>query len=74
MYPSSVGLTRIPCGQANQHAANADDFLAQGLLVPAAEEHTKAAEAYTAAIERCTDESVRPLHIRAHHFSCLLLF
>jgi|ERR1700722_8238090 len=45
--------------QANQHAANADDYLAQGLFIPAAEEHQKAADAYTAAVERCTDEQVR---------------
>lgn len=45
--------------KAHQHAANADDYVAQGLLVPAAEEHYKAAEAYQACVEASTDESVR---------------
>jgi hypothetical protein len=45
--------------QANVHVANAEDYLTQGLIVLAADEYTKAAEAYTAAIERSHDESVR---------------
>jgi hypothetical protein len=44
--------------QAHQHAANADDHLGNGLLIPAVEEHYKAAEAYLAAVERSNDESV----------------
>ena len=45
--------------KAHQHAANADDYVAQGLLIPAAEEHYKAAEAYQACVEAATDENVR---------------
>jgi hypothetical protein len=45
--------------QANLHVANAEDYLAQGLIVLAADEYLKAAEAYTAAIERSHDDSVR---------------
>ena len=41
------------------HVANADDYLAQGLIVLAAGEYLKSAEAYIAAIERSHDESVR---------------
>lgn len=44
--------------QANLHVANAEDYLTQGLIVLAADEYTKAAEAYTTAIERSNDESV----------------
>ncbi|KAF9466384.1 hypothetical protein BDZ94DRAFT_1288371 [Collybia nuda] len=44
---------------AHQHAANADDHLANGLLIPAMEEHVKAAEAYLAAIERSNDDSAK---------------
>lgn len=45
--------------QAHQHAANAEDHLGNGLLIPAAEEHFNAAEAYLAAVERSNDESVQ---------------
>lgn len=45
--------------QAHQHAANADDYLAQGLLIPAAEEHYKAAEAFQACVEASNDDNVR---------------
>ncbi|KAF8212462.1 hypothetical protein K438DRAFT_1806545 [Mycena galopus ATCC 62051] len=44
---------------AHEHAANAEDFLGQGLLVPASEEHYKAAEAYEKALERSNDESAK---------------
>ncbi|KAH9951394.1 hypothetical protein B0H21DRAFT_685234, partial [Amylocystis lapponica] len=44
---------------AHQHAANADDYSAQGLLIPAAEEHYKAAEAFDACIEASQDENAR---------------
>lgn len=44
--------------QAHQHAANADDFLAQGLLIPAAEENYKAAMAFEAAYQASSDEHV----------------
>ena len=45
--------------QAHQHAANADDYLAQGLLIPAAEEHYKAAESFQACVEASNDDNVR---------------
>ena len=45
--------------QAHQHAANADDYLAQGLLIPAAEEHYKAAEAFQACVDASNDDNVR---------------
>jgi len=51
-------LTKL--AQAHQHTANADDYLSKGLIVLAAEEHFKAAEAYLAAIDRSHDESVEP--------------
>ncbi|KAF8874631.1 hypothetical protein CPB84DRAFT_1966929 [Gymnopilus junonius] len=44
---------------AHQHAANADEYLAKGLLILAAEEHSHAAEAYMAAIDRSHDESAK---------------
>ncbi|KAJ7632409.1 hypothetical protein FB45DRAFT_912364 [Roridomyces roridus] len=44
---------------AHEHAANADDFLSAGQLIPASEEHFKAAEAYEKAIERSNDESAK---------------
>lgn len=59
--------------QAHQHAANADDFLARGLLIPAAEEHYKAAEAFQACVDVSNDENVRPCLLvwfpSAHHLS-----
>ncbi|TFY58160.1 hypothetical protein EVJ58_g6586 [Rhodofomes roseus] len=48
-----------PLNTAHQHAANADDYVAQGLLIPAAEEHYKAAEAYQACVEAATDENTK---------------
>ncbi|KAJ8699858.1 hypothetical protein PTI98_002937 [Pleurotus ostreatus] len=49
----------MPMNAAHQHAANADDHLAQGYLIPAAEEHYKAAEGYMAAAEQSNDESAK---------------
>ncbi|KIY51115.1 hypothetical protein FISHEDRAFT_38010, partial [Fistulina hepatica ATCC 64428] len=37
----------------------AEDALAKGLLIPAAEEHLKAANAFLAASEKCSDESTK---------------
>ncbi|KAF8162995.1 hypothetical protein B0H34DRAFT_794745 [Crassisporium funariophilum] len=51
--------TDTPMNTAHQHAANADDYLNGGLIVSAAEEHLKAAEAYMAAIDRSHDESAK---------------
>ena len=44
--------------QAHQHAANAEEFVAQGLLIPAAEEHYKAAEAFLVCVEASSEENV----------------
>ncbi|KAI0957112.1 hypothetical protein AcW1_005608 [Taiwanofungus camphoratus] len=48
-----------PLNTAHQHAANADDYVAQGLLIPAAEEHYKAAEAYLACVEASHDDNAK---------------
>ncbi|KAI0747916.1 hypothetical protein C8Q80DRAFT_1169069 [Daedaleopsis nitida] len=48
-----------PLNAAHQHAANADDFLARGLLIPAAEEHYKAAEAFQACVDASNDENTK---------------
>ncbi|KAH9946287.1 uncharacterized protein BXZ73DRAFT_95791 [Epithele typhae] len=45
--------------QAHQHAANADDYLARGLLIPAAEEHYKAAEAFQICVEASNDDNTK---------------
>lgn len=44
--------------QAHQHAANAEDFLNEGLLIPAAEEHAKAAKAFLQCEEKSNDGNV----------------
>jgi hypothetical protein len=44
--------------QAHQHVSNAENYFSQGLLIPAAEEHYKAAEAFKACIEHSNDEKV----------------
>ncbi|KAJ7063096.1 hypothetical protein C8F01DRAFT_1131511 [Mycena amicta] len=44
---------------AHEHGAAAEEYLSQGLLIPAAEEHFKAAEAYQKALERSSDESTK---------------
>ncbi|KAI0670596.1 hypothetical protein C8Q78DRAFT_975681, partial [Trametes maxima] len=44
---------------AHQHAANADDYLARGLLIPAAEEHYKAAEAFQACVDASNDDNTK---------------
>ncbi|KAG7092268.1 hypothetical protein E1B28_008632 [Marasmius oreades] len=49
----------MPMNTAHQHAANAEDHSSNGLLIPSAEEHLKAAEAYMAAIARTNDDSTR---------------
>jgi hypothetical protein len=43
---------------AHQHAANAEDYRNQGLLIPASEEHMKAAEAFHACEEKSQDANV----------------
>ncbi|KAI0781145.1 hypothetical protein BD413DRAFT_22235 [Trametes elegans] len=48
-----------PLNAAHQHAAHADDYLARGLLIPAAEEHYKAAEAFQACVEASNDDNTK---------------
>ncbi|KAF5324941.1 hypothetical protein D9611_004350 [Ephemerocybe angulata] len=49
----------MPMNTANQHAASAEEYVSRGLIVLAAEEHSKASEALLAAIERSHDESAK---------------
>ncbi|KAG2041966.1 hypothetical protein BDR03DRAFT_932209 [Suillus americanus] len=44
---------------AHQHAANAEDYRSQGLLIPASEEHMKAAEAFHACEEKSQDANTK---------------
>ncbi|KII88963.1 hypothetical protein PLICRDRAFT_53460 [Plicaturopsis crispa FD-325 SS-3] len=44
---------------AHNHASNAEDYLGQGLLIPASEEHYKAAEAFLACVEQSGDENTK---------------
>jgi len=48
-----------PLNKAHQHGANADDYLAQGLLIPAAEEYEKAAQAFQSCLLGSTDEKTK---------------
>ncbi|KAF5391322.1 hypothetical protein D9757_002067 [Collybiopsis confluens] len=54
-----MSTIHLPMNSAHQHAANAEDFVRDGLLIPASEEHHKATEAYAAAIERTEDPSTK---------------
>ncbi|KAG1800838.1 uncharacterized protein HD556DRAFT_1438836 [Suillus plorans] len=44
---------------AHQHAANAEDYRNQGLLIPASEEHMKAAEAFHACEDKSQDANTK---------------
>lgn len=57
--PNKMAPMDSPLNDAHQHAANADDFLARGLLIPAAEEHYKAAEAFQACVDASNDENTK---------------
>ncbi|KIJ44149.1 hypothetical protein M422DRAFT_67759 [Sphaerobolus stellatus SS14] len=48
-----------PLNKAHQHASNAEDYLTRGLLIPAAEEHYKSAEAFLQCIEQANDEGIK---------------
>ncbi|KAF9792341.1 hypothetical protein BJ322DRAFT_1102857 [Thelephora terrestris] len=48
-----------PLNKAHQHGSNADEHLAQGLLIPAAEEYEKAARAFQECILVSTDEKTK---------------
>jgi hypothetical protein len=65
----NFSLNIIVGSQAHQHATNADEFIAKGLLIPAAEEHQKSADAFQSCIEASNDENVcvlRLLYLRSH--------
>ncbi|KAF9227995.1 hypothetical protein BS17DRAFT_774614 [Gyrodon lividus] len=54
----------MPAGEsplhiAHQRAANAEDYLGEGLLIPAAEEHMKAAKAFLECEEKSTDSNTK---------------
>ncbi|TFK42898.1 hypothetical protein BDQ12DRAFT_676974 [Crucibulum laeve] len=59
-----------PMNTAHEHAANADEYIESGLIVLAAEEHYKAAEAYQAAIDRSNDESAKRTLRRLYDEHC----
>ncbi|KAA1471263.1 hypothetical protein DENSPDRAFT_837220 [Dentipellis sp. KUC8613] len=64
------GPSPSPLNAAHLHAANADDFLAQGLLIPASEEHDKASQAFTDCVEASSDENAkRTLRMLANEHS-----
>ncbi|OBZ75479.1 hypothetical protein A0H81_04532 [Grifola frondosa] len=48
-----------PLNAAHRHAANADDYVVQGLLIPAAEEHYKAAESFRQCVEASNDDNTK---------------
>ena len=64
-----LNLAPLGFGQAHQHAANADDFMNQGLLIPASEEHYKAAEAFEACIRASSEENVCLLLLRLLYYA-----
>ncbi|KAI5123276.1 hypothetical protein M0805_009298 [Coniferiporia weirii] len=45
--------------QGHEHANNASDYYARGLLILAAEEHYKAAEAFQTCVDQSTDEHTK---------------
>ncbi|KAF8590523.1 hypothetical protein K439DRAFT_1403658 [Ramaria rubella] len=46
-------------GQAHQYASNAEDFVNQGLFIPAAEEHHKSAQAFLQCVDHASDEGTK---------------
>jgi len=48
-----------PLNKAHQHGANADEYLAQGLLIPAAEEYERASQAFQECLLVSTDEKTK---------------
>ncbi|KAF8520206.1 hypothetical protein BU17DRAFT_46890 [Hysterangium stoloniferum] len=47
------------CKQAHQYASNAEEYLSQGLLISAAEEHYKSAEAFLQCVDQTSDEGTK---------------
>ena len=60
--------------QAHQHATNADEYTAKGLLIPAADEHQKSADAFQSCIEASNDENVRKTLPFLHSRDSLLTY
>ncbi|KAH0830512.1 hypothetical protein J3R83DRAFT_1963 [Lanmaoa asiatica] len=54
-----MSTTDSPLHIAHQHTANAEDFLNEGLLIPAAEEHAKAAKAFLQCEEKSNDNNTK---------------
>jgi DNA repair exonuclease SbcCD ATPase subunit len=54
-----MSTATTPLNAAHQHATNADEFIAKGLLIPAAEEHQKSADAFQSCIEASNDENTK---------------
>ncbi|KAG9318420.1 hypothetical protein JVU11DRAFT_511 [Chiua virens] len=54
-----MSSTDSPLHVAHQHAANAEDFMNEGLLIPAAEEHAKAAKAFLQCEEKTNDSNTK---------------
>ncbi|KAF8487648.1 hypothetical protein JB92DRAFT_3130597 [Gautieria morchelliformis] len=48
-----------PLNKAHQHSSNADDYINQGFLIPAAEEHYKSAEAFLQCVDQASDEGTK---------------
>ncbi|KAH9053874.1 hypothetical protein EDB87DRAFT_1676692 [Lactarius vividus] len=54
-----MSTSTSPLNAAHQHATNADEFTSKGLLIPAAEEHQKSADAFQSCIEASNDENTK---------------
>jgi hypothetical protein len=54
-----MSTATTPLNTAHQHATNADELIAKGLLIPAAEEHQKSADAFQSCIEASNDENTK---------------
>ncbi|KAF8448025.1 hypothetical protein L210DRAFT_3473286 [Boletus edulis BED1] len=54
-----MSTTDSPLHVAHQHAANAEDYLNEGLLIPAVEEHAKAAKAFLQCEEKSNDGNTK---------------
>lgn len=48
----------LSLGQGHEHATNANEYYSRGLLIPASEEHNKAAEAFQACVDQSSNEHV----------------
>ncbi|KAL5490463.1 hypothetical protein ACEPAI_5296 [Sanghuangporus weigelae] len=66
-----MSATTSSLDQGHEHAINASDYYAKGLLIPAAEEHYKAAEAFQTCVNQSSDEHTKETlrKLCNHHFS-----